>query len=300
MDRQDLHRSFLRYLLTLRDDCVQQVRLVTRLCHDALLGGDHAERTFVFLPDLHLLSRGAEAQYHYSFHAIEPGRFVQRDGLLDRLCGVLLEFAQQLPPEHTVKTIQLGDFLDLWRENEFAADDVTALVARILNDNPEARRRLVRVDAASLEPDVLLGNHDLKMLHSIELSHARRTFTYAVGDRRSLLVTHGDLFDALEGLLDDNLQDWFLERFGRGVSAHRYALDRTIPDAISLSDCYLQRVQQPSACMLSKMYVVAQLGVLPPPLEAAPDADQRLSNKRGREEQAHGRWLCLSLPVASL
>ena len=229
MDRQDLHRNFLHHLLTLRDDCVQQVRLVTRLCHDALLGGDHAERTFVFLPDLHLLSRGAEAQYHYSFHAIEPGRFVQRDVLLDRLCGVLLEFGQQLPPEHTVKTIQLGDFLDLWRENEFAADDVTALVARILNDNPEARRRLVRVDAASLEPDVLLGNHDLKMLHSIELSHARRAFTYAVGDRRSLLVTHGDLFDALEGLLDDDLQDWFLERFGGGVSAHRYALDRTIP-----------------------------------------------------------------------
>ncbi len=53
-----------------------------------------------------------------------------------------------------------------------------------------------------------------------------------------------------------------------------------MPDAISLSNCYLQRVQQPSARMLSKMSVVAQLGVPPPPLEAAPDANQRLSNKR--------------------
>jgi hypothetical protein len=37
--------------------------------------------------------------------------------------------------------------------------------------------------------------------------------------------------------------------------------------------------------MLSKMSVVAQLGVLPPPLEAAPDANQRLSNKRCRNSR---------------
>jgi len=227
MDSQQLHRSFLRHLLSLRDDCVQQVRLVSRLCDDALFGDVPAERLFVFLPDLHLLSRAAEAQYRYGFHTLEPGRFVQRQVLLDRLCEAILTFRQQLPAEHSLKTVQLGDFLDLWRENEFAQEDLTALVARILDDNPEARGRLVRTDAASLEPDVLLGNHDLKMLDSSELSHARRAFTYTVGGRRALLVTHGDLFDGLETFLDDDLQEWFLERFGHDVPAQRYKLDRT-------------------------------------------------------------------------
>ena len=67
--------------------------------------------------------------------------------------------------------------------------------------------------------------------------------------------------------------------------AHLSTRPARTPDAISLSNCYLQRVQQPSARMLSKMSVVAQLGVLPPPLEAAPDANQRLSNKRCRNSR---------------
>ena len=228
MNREEIHRDILRRLLALKEDVVARVRLVARLFNDELLGSRSVARTYLFIPDLHLVSKAADKEYQYTFLKLEPDRFMQRNMLLDRLCKAILEFWNDLPKGRSLKTIQLGDFVDLWRENEFARDDITALVARILDDNPEARRRLVRRGAGSMEPDILLGNHDLKMVESIELKRARRSFTYRVGKIIPLLVTHGDLFDRVETLLDDELQEWFVEQFGPGVSASQYSLERTI------------------------------------------------------------------------
>jgi UDP-2,3-diacylglucosamine pyrophosphatase LpxH len=228
MNREEIHRAILSRLLALRGDVVERVRLVARLFNDELLGVRSAARTYLFIPDLHLVSRAADEAYQYTFRKLESGRFIQRHVLLDRVCGAMLDFWNDLPQGRSLKAVQLGDFVDLWRENEFAQDDITGLAARILDDYPEARRRLVRRGTESLEPDILLGNHDLKMAESNELKRARRAFTYKVGTGRPILVTHGDLFDGLETLLDDELQEWFVERFGPGVPAQQYTLDRTL------------------------------------------------------------------------
>ncbi|MFQ5848710.1 MAG: hypothetical protein ACE5IQ_13700 [Candidatus Methylomirabilales bacterium] len=227
MTRAQIHRGILRRLLSLRGRVVGSVRLVSRLYNDELLGGDSVTRTFLFFPDLHLLSQPGERDYRYGFRRLKGSRYVKRHVLLDRVCGTMLDFWNRLPRGRSLKVVQLGDMLDLWRENERRQDDMTALVARILDDNLEARRRLVRRGRQSLEPDVVLGNHDLRMDRSIELRHARRACTYKIGNRRSLLATHGDLFDPVEIATPDKLVEWAIEKFGRSASPGTNALDRT-------------------------------------------------------------------------
>jgi hypothetical protein len=75
MDRADIHREFLALLLGLRDDRkIGQVRLVSRLYNDELLGGAASDTTYVFIPDLHLVSAAAERRYKYGFRKLTPKR----------------------------------------------------------------------------------------------------------------------------------------------------------------------------------------------------------------------------------
>lgn len=227
MDREEIHRDILKRLLSLRGDVVSKVRLVSRLYNDELLGGTSTASTYFFIPDLHLVSREADDTYRFTYHRLESTRFINRSVLLDRVCSVMLDFWNSLPPGRSLKTVQLGDFVDLWRENEYAQDDVTGLVARILDDYPEARKRLVRRGDQSLEPEIILGNHDMKMSASTELKRARRALPCRLGGQTPLLVTHGDLFDDLETVVENELQEWFVEHFGPVVPPTVYRLDRT-------------------------------------------------------------------------
>lgn len=227
MNREQIHRAIVRRLLSLRGDCVERIRLIARLYNDELLGGDSPARTFLFFPDLHLLSAQGRQKYRYGFERLEGDRYVQRNVLLDRVCGTMLDFGKKLPSGRSLTTVQLGDILDLWREIEVPLDDVTGIVARILDDNPEVRKRLVGVGKTSLHPDVLIGNHDLRMNQSIELRRARRAVAYPIAGKRTLLVTHGDLFDTVEIATPDAVVEWAIEKFGRGALPGTNTLDRT-------------------------------------------------------------------------
>lgn len=227
MTRQEIHRDLLRRLLALRGRHIDRVRLVARLYNDELLGGDSPVRTFVFFPDLHLLSRPGQEKYRYGFQRLDRDRYVKRHVLFDRVCGAIHNFRTALPAGRSLTVVQLGDMLDLWRELELSQEDVTSVVARILDGNPEMRRRLVRTGKESLYPDVLVGNHDLRMDQSIEVRRARRAIPYAIGAKRTLLVTHGDLFDTVEIATPDAVVEWAIERFGRNSPAGTNTLDRT-------------------------------------------------------------------------
>lgn len=214
MDREEIHGSILKRLLAMRPDVIQRVRLVARLCNSDLLGGKSVRRTFLFVPDLHLMSKEGDRAYKYGFQRLDKDQAINRRRILDRLARAMLGFRRSLPQGMFLKTVQLGDFLDLWRENERAAQDMTSLVADILDDNPEARGRLVRRGDDSLRADLLLGNHDFDMSRSGELRRARVAFTYSMGGKRTILATHGDVFSLLENLVPDQVQDTILEIFG--------------------------------------------------------------------------------------
>ena len=52
------------------------------------------------------------------------GRPVDRDGLLNKLAQSLRKTWIKLGGRQTMSTIQLGDSLDLWRENHTRSQDV--------------------------------------------------------------------------------------------------------------------------------------------------------------------------------
>jgi UDP-2,3-diacylglucosamine pyrophosphatase LpxH len=116
---------------------------------------------------------------------------------------------------------------DLWREGEPAADKVNATVNRILKDNPEARTHLVRTSADSLQADLVRGNHDWYMSKSTQLNRAKAAHVYAVDGKKTILATHGHVFDWIEDFPDE-FQGAIVERFGVKATPGKPELDRRL------------------------------------------------------------------------
>lgn len=232
MNRQDIHRGFLARLLALRDEdeLVRHVRLVARLYHDEWLGGADVDNAFVFIPDLHLTSARAEKAFQYGFRKLRRGRNVARDEILGGLGQRLLAFRDAFPAGQNLNVIMLGDLLDLWRERPGPGEDVTSMVRRILAEFPRLEDQFVSQGSQSLLPWHILGNHELweeeGLSDSNLMPQAARSQVLTIGGVDGVLATHGHCFDPLERSLGDNLQEFFVERFGPLKAGSRYELDR--------------------------------------------------------------------------
>jgi UDP-2,3-diacylglucosamine pyrophosphatase LpxH len=231
MDRADIHREFLTLLLGLRDDRkIRQVRIVARLYNDELLGGDSTATTYVFLPDLHLVSAAAERRYRYGFRKLTPQRVIPRDALLSEFGQRLLAMRDAVAERSRLVTVVLGDLIAVWREQNQPNEDVTSMVRRILDDFSDIQNFLLKMGAGSLRARLLLGNHELwnqtGVINSITLARARKGHLLTVGNATSVVATHGHIFDGLEEMLDDRVQEFFVERFGPRVSGKTRKLDR--------------------------------------------------------------------------
>ncbi len=228
MTRQEVHDAVLATLLGLRGGNVRQVRVVARLYNDEYLGGDSATPAYLFIPDLHLMTRAGDEHYLYGHRRLDRTRWIDRDVLLGDLLERLALLRRSLGAENLL-TVQLGDFMDLWREDERTSEGKDAFVGRILSENPAVNDRLVRRGDESLEAKILLGNHDDSANLSGSLRRARKSFRLKVGQREAVLATHGDLFDWFEDSVGHEVKEWFLERFGAGAQdAGPYRLDRTV------------------------------------------------------------------------
>ena len=91
LTRGEVHRLVLEKLLALRGECVQEVRLVSRLYNDELLGGDATNDVFFFVPDLHLVTAAGDASFRYGFLRSDERVRVRRDVMLDHLCEAMLD-----------------------------------------------------------------------------------------------------------------------------------------------------------------------------------------------------------------
>jgi len=232
MDRATIHREFLTVLLALRDDRkIRQVRLVSRLYNDELLGGSSSATTYVFIPDLHLVSGVAERRYKYGFRRLTPRRVISRDALLSELGARLLALRDALADESRLVTVVLGDLIDVWREDNQTHEDVTSMARRILDDFPDAQNLLLKMGSGSLRARLVFGNHEVwdkdGVADTIPLARARKSHLLSVGSAAPILATHGHTFDGLEAMLRDRLQEFFVERFGPLVAGKHYRLDRS-------------------------------------------------------------------------
>jgi hypothetical protein len=224
------HKAILKLLLDLKPDHVEKVWLVSRLNNPALLGGGGVATAYVFIPDLHVISHAAEARYKYGFGKMGDGRPVDREALLDKLAQSLRKTWIKWGRRQTMVTLQLGDSLDLWRENHAKEQDVQSMIRTIQHDHAAIQNRLLARGAGSLNARLLMGNHEYwgsdGTFRSIDMARAKSSRLLKIGAKRSVLATHGDLFDPLERKLPDLVQGWFVRNFGPLAKMKTYTADR--------------------------------------------------------------------------
>lgn len=188
------HPRILELLLGLKQK--QSVHLIAR---EVVAGAQvTAGQAWFFIPDLHLLSRAATARYTYSF-ARNPGGAAGREALLLELC----EGLSRLHTAGSLFVYQLGDLIDIWREDAvMPREDVASMLRRVLDDNPAAARFLA--DEQALKTFLVLGNHDHVSGLSLQAVPATRRMAaaFALPPAGNVVVTHGDAFDPIERLPD--------------------------------------------------------------------------------------------------
>ena len=144
MNREKIHRGILRCLLSLRGRSVERVRLVSRFYNAELLGGDSVTHTFLFIPDLHLLSQRGEQRFRYGFQRLKKNRYVKRSVLLDQVCEKIVEYRTKTGL--SLKTVQLGDIPQSFpvlagKLDRGAWSDCRRAVPRTVARSPSGARR---------------------------------------------------------------------------------------------------------------------------------------------------------------
>lgn len=183
------HKFLLESMLEI--ESIESIKGVARI-YNSKIGNENTDRIYLFIPDLHIVSRKLrEKRFEYGFNH-------------ERVFVDLLRKIRDLQlgdEKYAISVCQLGDFVDLWREN--VNDPVD-----ILSDFQGVRDYSDAVDAR-----YLLGNHDVDIAKIPRMSprwHFRLFFPD--NNQPKVYVTHGDVFDWIEKL-PDRLQKWAVHHF---------------------------------------------------------------------------------------
>jgi hypothetical protein len=211
----DMHAALLRHLLQ-----VSHVQLVARL-KDARLGHPAVHGVRVFIPDVHLLSEDRVKDFKYATNYVD---------VLTDVAGILIKFKQSATGVGVpVAVYQLGDFVDLWRENPMyfkmkeAAEKTELNVQRVMESHIVLSQRLFGPELGTRR---VLGNHDFDT-HELETGIGAELRYYFPYDRESYPVAialHGDIFDSRERRMSEWLEHWGVYHFGPKVEQKVYDL----------------------------------------------------------------------------
>lgn len=196
-----LHDQFLAEL----GEVAQRIQLVARL-RDDRLGFPGPDDLRLFVPDLHLVSGVARQRYSYGTNDTS----LLAD-LLSRIAAWKARSSGQ-----TIALYQVGDFLDLWREEPIASERRDA-ASKIAAHHVELMQAFLN---PTLRARFLLGNHDFDLYRWPNYTAWERR--YFLPPRGSLtpagIALHGDLFDWLE-LLPNPINQFFSYFFSPLLSA---------------------------------------------------------------------------------
>lgn len=211
------HDEVISALLKVLTPMNGEIRLIGRVS-DPLLGNQSDKETFLFIPDLHLLSPSRQEHFgKYSFnHA--------GSGLLQKLLRQMarLKESWQQRGDHKLVTIQLGDFFDAWREFPGFTQ------AHIVPDNAHGRLRdiLYRgIDRGKscLKAVIILGNHDTDNgIPLAEVPFRFKAFNRARDRKPFLFATHGDAFSILETVLPEFIKEFAVNFIGKLTPVDKY------------------------------------------------------------------------------
>jgi UDP-2,3-diacylglucosamine pyrophosphatase LpxH len=180
------------------------VRLVASL-RDQRLNFPSSDDARIFLPDMHVVSAATRAKYDYGTN--DTGLLTR---VLRRIRGL------KAAGGRTIALYQIGDFLDLWRDEPISSARVDA-ASRIVADHSGLMSELL--DGA-LKARFLLGNHDVDLAWwSNFVAWERRYFLPPRGSLKSSgMALHGDVFDWVE-FLPDAFNRFFVYYFSPLASA---------------------------------------------------------------------------------
>jgi UDP-2,3-diacylglucosamine pyrophosphatase LpxH len=179
-----LQDELLTNLFTLNNGKVD-VRLVASLQHDCI---GFQGKLKIFLPDVHLVTRERRTQFNYG---------TNYEGLLTNLVLMLKQFRASVGSAN-VTVYQLGDLLDLWRQDPQAStQDIGALIA---NDHQDLMGAVVDSDLAT---HFLLGNHDFNLCRFPNFdAWAPCEYLEDSNGRATAIALHGHLFDWQQQVLN--------------------------------------------------------------------------------------------------
>ena len=187
-----------------------ELRLIGRV-NDPVVGNTSDKEAFFFVPDIHTITPDRQARFGaYGFNHTTNNLLA---ALLGRLA--LLRMDWEVGGTHKLVTVQLGDFIDMWRQFPGVAQPGTI--------PPEFRRELrdllyLGVDGGRpcLKATMLLGNHDTRRgIPLQEVKFRFKAFNRTTNDTPFLFVTHGDAFDSLETFLPDPFQEFVVNLIGK-------------------------------------------------------------------------------------
>ena len=242
---QDMHSALLKQLLQ-----VSHVQLVARL-KDARLGHPAVHGVRVFIPDVHLLSNDRVKDFKYATNHVE---------ILTDVAGELITFKQAATGAGVPVTVyQLGDFVDLWRENPMyfkmkeGAEKTELNVQKVLESHTRLSRRLFGPELGTRR---VLGNHDFDT-HELETGIGSELRYYFPYDRESYPVAvalHGDIFDSRERRMSEWLEHWGVYHFGPKVEQKVYDLQDLSAKIIQDHEGkdYQDHIQLPEPAALGK------------------------------------------------
>lgn len=171
------------------------LRLLGRV-QDPRLRHSTADDLFFLIPDLHLLTPRRQK-------AFGKREFNYRElGLLGEILGAMAVLKKQWDKDGTTKlrTFQLGDFFDIWREFPGQVDP-SKVGDEVYSQLRDVLYRGVYRGLSCLKASFLVGNHDVRDDDRLpELNFWTKAFNYSrrASDKPFFLAFHGDVFDFIE------------------------------------------------------------------------------------------------------
>jgi UDP-2,3-diacylglucosamine pyrophosphatase LpxH len=222
------HQAVLDALFSLKQaNLVENVWLLSRLKASYWLDPLDSSEVLFFIPDLHLVSHAQEGGFSYSFNKATRTQRIARQRLLEALVGALVPLKQSLAASgRTLRSYQLGDFIDFWRQGDFdllRRTTVKTVASGVLLDY-EGLIRPLASRTNGLGAQFVNGNHDPYLGELDELNTKRGWFAYnQTTFRPHVLITHGDLFDPFERGAPEALKEQAVRLFGPDREAGTYS-----------------------------------------------------------------------------
>jgi UDP-2,3-diacylglucosamine pyrophosphatase LpxH len=169
-------------------ESIHSIKLVAR-AYNPKIGNEATNRLYIFFPDMHLISR--QRRKDTDWHGFNHERmFVD---ILKKIVEL-----RNSPSGIVFHTMQLGDFVDLWR---IKGDEPSP----ILDDYAGITWYMFRGGSTgSVDARFVIGNHDGWLAEKpVASSRWHMRLFFPIDPKPTVYVTHGDIFDPVEKLPDE-------------------------------------------------------------------------------------------------